>query len=170
MTGTPRTNIYIFLIISHYHTRKGDYGHARAKVLKVELSYALKEKTDLKEEVKNIREKKLFFPMQEFFFFSFSFPSFFTAAPVAYRSSWARGWIRASAAGLCHSHSDAYGNAGSLTHWARPGIKPASSQRLPQVLNLLSHNTNFFRTVVLFGGFVFLLIKNIISNCKEIIL
>ena len=30
----------------------------------------------------------------------------------------------------------------SFTHWARPGIKPASSQMLSQVLNLLSHDRN----------------------------
>ena len=41
---------------------------------------------------------------------------------MAYGSSQARGQIGAAAAGLHHSHS----NAGSLTHWARPGIKPAS--------------------------------------------
>ena len=33
------------------------------------------------------------------------------------------GWIRAAAAGLHHSHSDAR----SFTHWARPGIEPTSS-------------------------------------------
>ena len=37
-----------------------------------------------------------------------------------------RDWIRAAAAGLRHSHS----NARSLTHWARPGIEPASSWML----------------------------------------
>ena len=31
------------------------------------------------------------------------------------------------------------GHAGSLTHWVRPGIEPASSWTLCQVLNLLSH-------------------------------
>ena len=36
----------------------------------------------------------------------------------------------------------ACGNAGFLTHWLRPGIKPASSQRQSWVLNLLSHNGN----------------------------
>ena len=35
----------------------------------------------------------------------------FMAAPAAYGSSWARGQIRAVAAGLCHSHS--YSNVGS---------------------------------------------------------
>jgi len=64
------------------------------------------------------------------------------ATPAAYGGSQARGQIRAAAAGLHHSHS----NAGSepylrpppqlaaspdpLTHWARPGIEPASSWTL----------------------------------------
>jgi len=61
------------------------------------------------------------------------------ATPAAYGGSQARGLIGAVAAGLCQSHSNArsnplsanyttaYGNAGSLTHWARPGIEPATS-------------------------------------------
>ena len=44
----------------------------------------------------------------------------FRAAPMTYGSSQARGRIEATAAGLRYSHN----NAGSLTHWARPGIKP----------------------------------------------
>ena len=35
-----------------------------------------------------------------------------------------------------------YNNSESLTYWARPGIRPASSQRQRQVLNLLNHNGN----------------------------
>ena len=61
----------------------------------------------------------------------------FSAEPMAYGGSRAKSWIGAIAAGLHHSHS----NVGSepclwltpqftattdLTHWARPGIKPAS--------------------------------------------
>ena len=38
---------------------------------------------------------------------------------------------------ICNLH-----NAGSLTHWARPGIKPTSSQRQCCVLNPLNHNRN----------------------------
>ena len=70
---------------------------------------------------------------------------------MAYGSSQAKGWIGAVAKGLHHSHSNAgsephlqsipqqlgmraasvsytlaHGNARSLAHWARPGIKPAS--------------------------------------------
>ena len=62
----------------------------------------------------------------------------FRAAPAAYGSSQARGPIGALAPHLCHSHSNAgskvsatcttaHGNTGSLTHRARPGIKPESS-------------------------------------------
>ena len=61
----------------------------------------------------------------------------FTAAPG---NSQARGRIRATAAGLHHSHSNsgiqataatyttAHGHTRSLTHGARPGIEPVSSQ------------------------------------------
>ena len=75
---------------------------------------------------------------ENFEFLSF-FPVFSRAAPTAYGGSQARGRTRAVATGLCQSHSTvgsgpclwpyttAHGNAGSLTHWARPGIKPKSS-------------------------------------------
>ena len=61
---------------------------------------------------------------------------FFRATPVAYGSFQARGQIRAAAAGLCHSqriwaasavYATSCSNAMSLTHWARPGMEPASS-------------------------------------------
>ena len=52
-------------------------------------------------------------------------------------SSQARGHIRAAAASLCHSHSNArstsatyttaHSHTGSLTHWVRAGIEPSSS-------------------------------------------
>ena len=63
----------------------------------------------------------------------------FMATPAAYRGSQARGLIGAIATGLRHSHSNAvvraasatyttaHGNVGSLTHGAKPGVKPASS-------------------------------------------
>ena len=44
----------------------------------------------------------------------------FMAAPVAYGTSQARGWIRAAAAGSWHSQN----NARSLTHWVRAGWNP----------------------------------------------
>ena len=37
------------------------------------------------------------------------------------------------------TYASACSNARSLTHWARPGIKPKCSQTQHQVLNLLSH-------------------------------
>jgi len=60
---------------------------------------------------------------------------------MAYGGSQARGLIRATAAGLCHSHSNAgsepsatyataYGNTGFLTHRARPGIEATTSSFL----------------------------------------
>ena len=68
--------------------------------------------------------------------FSF-FLSFFKATPVPFRSSQAVGRIRAVAASLYHSHSNAESksylqptyttansNTWSSTHWARPGSKP----------------------------------------------
>ena len=79
--------------------------------------------------------------MWAFFFFLF----FFRAAPAAHGDSQARGPIRAGptpAASLHHSHSNIRselclpptaqlaGNAGSLTHWARPGIESATSRFL----------------------------------------
>ena len=73
--------------------------------------------------------------------FPFAFSvSFFRATPMPHGSSQVRGWIRAAAAGLHHSPSNArserltlrlnvtaHGNAGPLTHWVRLGIKPLSS-------------------------------------------
>ena len=62
----------------------------------------------------------------------------FKTTPMACVGSWARDWIRCSAASLGHSHSQiqgasvtytaACGNTWSLTHWMRPGIQPASLQ------------------------------------------
>ena len=40
------------------------------------------------------------------------------------------------------TYTTAHSNAGSLTHWAGPGIEPASSWTLCQILNLLNHNGN----------------------------
>ena len=57
--------------------------------------------------------------MTFFFFFCL-----FNAAPMACGGSQARGPIGAEVTGLNHSHR----NAGSLTYWARPRIKPKSSR------------------------------------------
>ena len=71
------------------------------------------------------------------FFSSLFFFLLFMAKPVAYGSSQARGRIRTTDASLHQSHSKAriqaasatytiaHGNARSLTHWVKPGIKPA---------------------------------------------
>ena len=79
------------------------------------------------------------------FFFFF----FFRAATAAYGSSQAKGWIRAVATSLRHSlhqrgcgiramsttHTTAHSNAGSPTHWARPGIEPMSSWLLGRFIS-----------------------------------
>ena len=73
----------------------------------------------------------LLFPSFSFFFFSFLLVK---ATHAAYGGSQARGRIRATAAGLQHriwatsvTYTTAHGNARFLTHWARAGIKPATS-------------------------------------------
>ena len=76
----------------------------------------------------------LFLLLFFFFFFVFCLLSFWGHTWGIWRFL---GWIGATAAGLHHSHSNggttsvtyttAQGNAGSLTHWVRAGIEPASS-------------------------------------------
>ena len=61
------------------------------------------------------------------------------ATPTAFESSWPMAGIRAAASCLYHSHSNTGSKphlqpARSLTHWARAGMKPASSQRQCQFL------------------------------------
>ena len=75
----------------------------------------------------------LYFLIYTFFLFVFR------ATPATYGSSQARGQIRATATGLHHSHNNAgiraaystytaaCSNVRSLTNWAKPGIKTASS-------------------------------------------
>ena len=65
----------------------------------------------------------LWLPFITFFFF-------FRAVPVAYGSSQVRGWIRATPQPqqcqipvVTATYTTAHSNAGSLTHWVRPGIK-----------------------------------------------
>ena len=69
------------------------------------------------------RESPIMHIITRGFFFSFCL---FRAVPVVYGGSQARSQIGAVAVYLHQSHS----NAGSLTHWARPGIEPASSWML----------------------------------------
>ena len=59
------------------------------------------------------------------FFLSFLSFFFFKAAPTAYGVSQATGQIGATAASA--TSTTAQGNTRSLTHWVRPGIKPATS-------------------------------------------
>jgi len=73
----------------------------------------------------------------------------FSAIPEAYGGSQARGLIviGATAASHRHSHSQiqassvtyttAHGNTRSLTHWARPGIKPATSWFLVRFISAM---------------------------------
>ena len=77
---------------------------------------------------------------------NFFFFRLFRATTMAYGDSQARGQIRAVATGLCHSNSNARSKPqpwpvqqlaamlDPLTHWARPGIKPASSWILVRFL------------------------------------
>ena len=70
---------------------------------------------------------------------------------MAYGSSEARGQVGAAALGLYHrhrnaefkpvlTHTTAHGNAGSLTHWTRPGMESAGATTgTPQNFSL-----NFF--------------------------
>ena len=86
-----------------------------------------------------------------FFFFFF----FLMAAPAVHGSSQGRGQITGAAAALCHSHSNgqswaapstyttAHGNSRILNP-LKPGIEPASSWTLCQVLNPQSHNKNYW--------------------------
>ena len=54
------------------------------------------------------------------------FVCLFRAKPTAYGGSQAGGRIRATAA-VSSTYTTAHGHAGSLAHWARPGIEPATS-------------------------------------------
>ena len=99
---------------------------------------------------------KYFIPICGLLFCSFFFSSslFLRASHTGYGSSWLRvkSKLQLPAAGLCHSHNiksepllqptAQLWQCWSLTHWVRPGIEPASSQTLCQVLNPLIHNRN----------------------------
>ena len=75
------------------------------------------------------------------------------ATSAAYGISWVRGWICYSCRPIPHpwqhgiwatsvTYATACSNTGSLTNWARPGIKTISSWSLCGVLNPLSSNRN----------------------------
>ena len=98
------------------------------------------------------------------YFSSFFFSPLFIAAPEAYGSSQVWGRVRATAASLYHADTEmqdlsricdlrsSLGQCRSLTHWARPGIEPASSWTPCWVLNPLSHHGNsYFPSHLLFS-------------------
>ena len=74
------------------------------------------------------------------------FINFFRVTPMAYVSSQAKSWIRAAASVFCRSniqiqttsatYTTAQDNAGSLTHWARPGIETVSSWILDEFVTV----------------------------------
>ena len=81
-----------------------------------------------------------------FSFLFFGLFYLFRASPLTYGNSQARGWIGAMAAGLSQpqqcgiwatfvTYTTAHGNAGSLTHWARPGIEPISTWMLVKFIS-----------------------------------
>ena len=81
------------------------------------------------------------------FLFFFCLFVFSRATPAAYGGSQARSLIRTAATSLHQSHSNmgsepcyvtystAKGNAGSLTHWARPAMEPATAWFLVGFVN-----------------------------------
>ena len=91
--------------------------------------------------------------------FMFLFLLLFTATPEAYGGALGQGlnqscssqptpeseqrWIWATSV----TYAAPCGNTGSFTHERRPGIEPASSHTLCQILNLLSHNRNSFTII-----------------------
>ena len=70
--------------------------------------------------------------LKQWFLFAFSSSFFIMAALTVYGNSHTRGQIGAVAATY---NTTAHGNAESLTHWARPGIKPQSSWILVRFFN-----------------------------------
>ena len=84
------------------------------------------------------------------------FPSFINGNSLCQMLRWrSLGIYSVTAAGLCHSHS----NAGSVTHWVRPGIKPESSWFLVRFVSTLRHDRNswFLFPLCLIMAFLLLL-------------
>ena len=69
-------------------------------------------------------------------------------------------WIQVTFA----NYAAAHGNTRSLTHWVRPGIESASSQRQRQVLNHLNLKGNSIFGVFCLFVFVFLLFVMLLSR------
>ena len=103
----------------------------------------------------------------------------FRASATAIWGFQARGLIGAAATGLHHSHSSArsepylvtytraHSNFGSLTHWARPGIEPASSWMLVRFISaepqreLLVDLSIWSHIILLANSYIFGLFKDI---------
>ena len=108
------------------------------------------------------KRKKKFLRLFSFFFFFFFL---FRAAPAAYGSFQARGRIRAVATGLqpqllqqqlglqatSATYTTTHGSTGSLTHWARPGIKPTTSWIL---VGLINHWATAGTPIPIFNEFI----------------
>ena len=108
-----------------------------------------------------------FFSLFLFFFYFFFVFYLFRATPAAYEDSQARHLIGAVADGLCHSHSNARSEprlpptpqlTRSLTHWARPGIEPATSWFLAGFISTVPGRELLSWCLKLFLFFIFLAI------------
>ena len=90
------------------------------------------------------------------------FSLFLRAAPMAYGSSWARGQIRAAAAGLYHNHS----NARSFNPLSEARNQTCILIDTSQVLNLLIHNRTSILFLLLLKDSYYLHVKSSLSIFK----
>ena len=89
----------------------------------------------------------------------FSFFFFLRTTLAVYGISQARGQIGATAASLYHSSQQ---QAGSLTHWVRPGIEPASSWILVGFVSTVPQQKlpkHPYSHICIFSSIVFLRLK-----------
>ena len=125
-------------LISRHRGRDGLLGCWASSLLRAQLGHP---NSDTGNPESRVSLAHLAFTHGFFSFLSFPFLFFyflfclFSAAPMAFGSFQATGWIGAVAADLGHNHSNAgshlqpttaHSHAGSLTHWASPE-EPASS-------------------------------------------
>ena len=109
---------------------------------------------------------------------TWTFVLFFRAAPIAYGSSQARGWIGTTAASLYHSHSSTAtldpSHICDLCHSLqqcrilnplRPGIEPTSSWRLHRILHPMNHNRNPYVPFLILSSIMFYLKRLDIVPC-----